>query len=300
VWTDEGIEPGTLSWKEAIEHAIRETGILVVLLSPTANESVWVQREIDYAETQEKSILPILVKGKPKSAVPFALAGSQFIDLRNNYENGIKKLLKRCWHDLPSHAMNTFPAQMQSTYVNQKTKRKRFQQNILAGLALVGLMGILIAGLFISNGGTQTPLNNTETPEPTSHSIANSAPIEILYNRDTLVIHNQSNQIVSLYNLVFEQENTVTRFESSDWLNQTLQSRRCVQIWTINISYLSADTPPADVCNSRVAYRATLDTFWVSNNPDTQFVIRRGTIVVGTCTTADDATSEMIVCLVDL
>jgi hypothetical protein len=39
VWTDEGIHPDTISWKESIEEAICEAGMLLVLLSPDAKES---------------------------------------------------------------------------------------------------------------------------------------------------------------------------------------------------------------------------------------------------------------------
>jgi hypothetical protein len=38
--------------KESIEETICGAGMLLVLLSPDAKESTWVQREIDYPEVQ--------------------------------------------------------------------------------------------------------------------------------------------------------------------------------------------------------------------------------------------------------
>lgn len=92
VWTDEGIEPGTPSWKMSIEKAIRESGCLVVILSPDAAQSRWVREEIDFAESQNKPILPVLASGDRASAIPFGLTSAQFVDVRENYESALTSL----------------------------------------------------------------------------------------------------------------------------------------------------------------------------------------------------------------
>ena len=46
VWIDEGLAPGTPSWQAAIQEAIEQAGCLVVLLTPSAKASVWVNREV--------------------------------------------------------------------------------------------------------------------------------------------------------------------------------------------------------------------------------------------------------------
>ncbi|MFN8467659.1 MAG: effector-associated domain EAD1-containing protein [Caldilineaceae bacterium] len=46
VWTDEGLEPGTQSWKDAIAEAVKQAYALVVLLSPNSSQSTWVKNEV--------------------------------------------------------------------------------------------------------------------------------------------------------------------------------------------------------------------------------------------------------------
>ena len=95
VWTDESLVPGTPSWKNAIEDAIQNTMTLVVLLSPDAKHSDWIEKEIEYATACNVKVLPILVRGTDEiSAVPFELINVQRIDIRQNYDNGINRLIE--------------------------------------------------------------------------------------------------------------------------------------------------------------------------------------------------------------
>lgn len=100
VWTDEGIEPGTPSWKLSIENAIRQSGCLVVILSPDAAQSRWVREEIDFAESQKKPVFPVLASGDRASAVPFGLTSAQFVDVRENYQSGFTALVSEIRHRL--------------------------------------------------------------------------------------------------------------------------------------------------------------------------------------------------------
>lgn len=95
VWTDESLVPGTASWKNAIEEAIQNTVTLVVLLSPDAKHSDWIEKEIDYARACNVKVLPILIRGTDEiSAVPFELINVQRIDLRESYGIGIERLIE--------------------------------------------------------------------------------------------------------------------------------------------------------------------------------------------------------------
>ena len=106
VWTDEGIAPGTSSWKRAISTAIEQSACLVCLLSPDAKNSEWVQRELDYAEAQGVPIFALMVRGNTTTSVPFALIGTQFVDIQSDYEGGINRLLpilaRICLEDAPA------------------------------------------------------------------------------------------------------------------------------------------------------------------------------------------------------
>jgi hypothetical protein len=92
VWTDESLTPGTPSWRKAIEAAIEEADGLVVLLSPDAKESIWVERELDYADTHGVRIFPILVRGDERDSVPFSLIGTQRVDARRQYDSALAAL----------------------------------------------------------------------------------------------------------------------------------------------------------------------------------------------------------------
>jgi hypothetical protein len=93
VWVDDNLEPGTPAWERSISAAIRTAGCLVVILSPDAEQSTWVGRELAMAETLDKRIVPILARGTEKDAIPFRLMSHQWVDGRHNYPEAFGKLL---------------------------------------------------------------------------------------------------------------------------------------------------------------------------------------------------------------
>ncbi|MFC1961333.1 TIR domain-containing protein [Chloroflexota bacterium] len=102
VWTDESLEPGTPAWELEIAKAIEGSDRLVVILSPEAKESVWVGRELGYAETFGVKIYPILVRGDERSAVPFRLISHQWVDSRSDYDTAFGKLVRSIAEHLAS------------------------------------------------------------------------------------------------------------------------------------------------------------------------------------------------------
>lgn len=93
VWTDEHLKIGTEQWQKEIENAIQNSSCLVVLLSPSAKASEWVGREISYAEEINKQIIPVLIKGDAKTAVPLALISHQRLAFESrNFGPAIEKL----------------------------------------------------------------------------------------------------------------------------------------------------------------------------------------------------------------
>jgi hypothetical protein len=63
VWIDEGRLTPSARWWKTIEKSIDGCGAFVVVMSPNAYESDWVEREILRAEKQKKSIYPVLLAG---------------------------------------------------------------------------------------------------------------------------------------------------------------------------------------------------------------------------------------------
>ncbi len=95
VWTDEGLTPGTESWKTTIEEAIRSATGMVVILSPRSYKSKWVKRELGYAIAQGVKIYPILASGDESNAIPIELINSQWTDIRekSNAADQVEKLV---------------------------------------------------------------------------------------------------------------------------------------------------------------------------------------------------------------
>ncbi|MFX0060919.1 MAG: toll/interleukin-1 receptor domain-containing protein [Candidatus Hermodarchaeota archaeon] len=61
IWYDEGIPPAS-RWRTEIAKAIKNCAFFLVFLSPRAVQSKYVNKEIDYAEQQDKRILPIYIE----------------------------------------------------------------------------------------------------------------------------------------------------------------------------------------------------------------------------------------------
>ena len=89
VWTDEGLAVGTHSWQNAIEQAINQAESMVVLMSPAAKQSRWVNLEVSYAQEIGLTLYPLLIKGQRREAVLFSLWDMQ-------YEDGCKHLTTAC------------------------------------------------------------------------------------------------------------------------------------------------------------------------------------------------------------
>jgi hypothetical protein len=97
VWIDEEhLTVGTPEWQQAIEEAIEHAGAMVVLLSPGAKASHWVNNEILCAQACRKRIFPVLIAGDNRSAVPLSLKTVQHADMRGraSYEDEFRKLVK--------------------------------------------------------------------------------------------------------------------------------------------------------------------------------------------------------------
>ncbi len=158
VWTDEGIEPGAPSWKMEIERAISDAALLVVLLSPDAAQSKWVRAEIDYAETREKPLYPVLVRGDMKTAVPFGMSAHQFIDFREleNYAASLQKLADALTKRLQTEPRTVTPQVAPSKRTTPSPPRKRTLWLALVVAVLI-VVGSGVAYWAFSQQGETTP-----------------------------------------------------------------------------------------------------------------------------------------------
>lgn len=110
VWTDENLTPGTAAWTRAIEKAIREAKLVVIILSPDAKNSDWVERELAVAQDSCRiPVFPILVRGDEHTAIPLRLAATQFADARRDPDAALAKLTKSVSNYLNGAVTDTQP-----------------------------------------------------------------------------------------------------------------------------------------------------------------------------------------------
>ncbi|QPC84268.1 FHA domain-containing protein [Phototrophicus methaneseepsis] len=101
LWVDwQDLQPGTPEWDREIKNALSSAKAVITVLSPDAEESVWVARELAMAEMLDQRIYPVLVRGNPIDAIPLRLITHQFVDVRFNYDRGINSLIQTLKHEL--------------------------------------------------------------------------------------------------------------------------------------------------------------------------------------------------------
>lgn len=63
VWMDDRIDYGDRWWR-TVDRAIRTCAACVVVMTPAAEESPWVERELLLAQREKKPIYPLLLRGR--------------------------------------------------------------------------------------------------------------------------------------------------------------------------------------------------------------------------------------------
>lgn len=94
VWIDtQNLQGGNL-WRQEIVDEITSCDAFLLCLSSHAIKSSDVRRELDLASDQQKLILPLLLESvKIPTAMQYQLAGIQWIQIRDNLDDAIKRIL---------------------------------------------------------------------------------------------------------------------------------------------------------------------------------------------------------------
>lgn len=79
VWMDRSLSKSSYSWTRETEEALGNSAAMVVVLSPQAKESDWVDREVIYALDRRLPVYSVMAHGNRQNAVPLALASAQVI-----------------------------------------------------------------------------------------------------------------------------------------------------------------------------------------------------------------------------
>lgn len=78
IWIDDRIDYGAV-WPRAIQESLDMSPVLIVIMSPDAYKSDWVQNEVSYAKAKRKIIFPILLRGD----IWISLAANKHVDAHN-------------------------------------------------------------------------------------------------------------------------------------------------------------------------------------------------------------------------
>ena len=89
VWLDQlDIATGT-RWDDAVERALRECEIFLIILTPASTSSENVKDEIGYAIDHGKRILPVLLE---EGDVPLRLRRFQYVDFtKMDFSDGVER-----------------------------------------------------------------------------------------------------------------------------------------------------------------------------------------------------------------
>ncbi|MGK7896127.1 MAG: TIR domain-containing protein [Xenococcus sp. (in: cyanobacteria)] len=108
IWTNQtDIKTGN-AFKKEIQKGIEGANNFVYLISPDTLKSQYCLQEFDYALTNNKRIIPLLVQKTNLTLIPSQIQDLQFIELTDlensqNYHRGIDKLLKELKTDANYH-----------------------------------------------------------------------------------------------------------------------------------------------------------------------------------------------------
>ena len=99
VWYSDTNIKGGQQWHDEIGAALKRCDWLVLVLSPSAVESMWVKRELLYALQQDRfndRIAPLLYKRCPYDGLSWTLSQMQMVDFASGFDDGCRDLL-RIW-----------------------------------------------------------------------------------------------------------------------------------------------------------------------------------------------------------
>ena len=99
VWYSRTDIVGSRQWHDDIGHALQRCDWFLLVLSPSAVESVWVKRELLYSLDQNRladRIVPIEYQPCDYERLSWTLPSLQIINFKGTFEQGCRDLL-RVW-----------------------------------------------------------------------------------------------------------------------------------------------------------------------------------------------------------
>lgn len=150
VWLDQRDISAGERWDRAVESALLSCDSIVVILSPDAVGSSNVLDEVSFAIEHEKQIVPILYRD---CTIPLRLRRIQYQDFRNEYAEGLSRLVRTLGLQESETGSITSP---DAEFGSDVKKKKKSGSNRPPGVAsatrmrvVLGSCGILAVALAI-------------------------------------------------------------------------------------------------------------------------------------------------------
>jgi hypothetical protein len=174
VWFDHEIVSGD-RWARVIRERIDSCAAFIVVMTPQADASRWVGREIAHAETLNKPVLPLLLEGRPffslsdvqyESVVGGVMPSAAFL--------GRLRTVVRQPGPLRTRPPATVPADLLPTTTPSTTRPVSIGRILsVAGAAValllvttVGILAVVNGGLSLSGNTSAPPLTASTTTLP--------------------------------------------------------------------------------------------------------------------------------------
>lgn len=106
VWQDISGLRGGQTWASGIDRAVRDSDVLIVVLSPDSSTSEWVRKETLLAMKLRKPIVPILLR---ETEIPVQFVDLQFVDFRGDRAEATQKLFEAISNSTDSPTAITKP-----------------------------------------------------------------------------------------------------------------------------------------------------------------------------------------------
>jgi hypothetical protein len=155
VWIDTSSIAGGSDWRASIEQGIKKTSVFILLMSPKvlANPD-FVRQELQYATSMRRPIIPVYLRRTPNlpDGLNLPLAGTHWLSLQPNFEQGIASLLEVIGESEVSGAktlrdqVGSFTATVRRVAHEQEfgKRARNYAGAALAGGAVVGAAALKI------------------------------------------------------------------------------------------------------------------------------------------------------------
>jgi hypothetical protein len=91
VFLDKHTMVGSIDWEKEIKARARWCDVMLILVTPAANQSGWVYREFEFARAAKNNILPVIVD---KTPLPVHLGMYQAIEYTNNLDSVLLQIAR--------------------------------------------------------------------------------------------------------------------------------------------------------------------------------------------------------------